>query len=86
MILLGIWFVLQFLPAVGQLSAPDVGGGGVAYFAHIGGFLFGMALVKLLVQRTPGRPPPPPSRRTDRRTSGRPFPEPSAGCMVALTT
>ena len=58
-LILGIWFALQFLPALGQVSAPDVAGGGVAYVAHVAGFAFGMALVKLLVQRTPGRPPPP---------------------------
>jgi membrane associated rhomboid family serine protease len=56
-VILGIWFVLQFLPALGQVSASDVAGSGVAYFAHVAGFLFGMALVKLLVQHTPGRSP-----------------------------
>ena len=41
MIMLGIWLALQFLPAIGQLATPELGGegGGVAYFAHIGGFL-----------------------------------------------
>jgi membrane associated rhomboid family serine protease len=53
MIMLGIWFVLQFLPAVGQLATPDIGGegGGVAYFAHVGGFLFGLLLIKLFADR-----------------------------------
>ena len=47
-VMLAIWFVLQFIPAVGQVAVPDVaGGGGVAYFAHVGGFAFGLALVKL---------------------------------------
>jgi membrane associated rhomboid family serine protease len=52
-IMLGIWFVLQFLPAIGQLATPDVSttGGGVAYFAHIGGFVFGMAAIKLFANR-----------------------------------
>jgi len=63
MIMLGIWFVLQFLPAVGQLATPDVAGesGGVAYFAHVGGFIVGLALIKLLARRqeeTPGPEPP----------------------------
>ena len=50
--LLGIWIFLQFLPAVGQLASPDVGSqGGTAYFAHIGGFLFGLAAVKLFAKR-----------------------------------
>ena len=56
-VLLGIWFVLQFLPAVGQVAIPDVaGGGGVAYFAHVGGFAFGLALVKLFTVRRPSLP------------------------------
>jgi membrane associated rhomboid family serine protease len=52
MVMLGIWFVLQFLPAVGQLASPEVaGGGGVAYFAHVGGFLSGLALIHLFAKR-----------------------------------
>ena len=54
--LLGIWIFLQFLPAVGQLATPELGGGGgVAYFAHIGGFLFGLAAVKLFAKRRSSR-------------------------------
>jgi membrane associated rhomboid family serine protease len=52
LILLGIWFVLQFLPAVGQLATPELSGqGGVAYFAHVGGFVFGLALIHLFAKR-----------------------------------
>jgi membrane associated rhomboid family serine protease len=52
-IMLGIWFVLQFLPAIGQVATTDVSatGGGVAYFAHIGGFVFGLAAIKLFANR-----------------------------------
>ena len=50
-VMLGIWFVLQFLPAVGQAATPDFGGGGVAYFAHVGGFVFGLAAIKLFANR-----------------------------------
>ncbi len=46
LILLSIWAALQFLPALGQLGA-DVGGEQVAYVAHLGGFLFGLAMIKL---------------------------------------
>ncbi len=50
-VMLGIWFVLQFVPAIGQVAVPDVtGSGGVAYFAHVGGFVFGLALVKLFTR------------------------------------
>ena len=53
MVMLGVWLLLQFLPAVGQLASPELGGegGGVAYFAHIGGFLFGLALIHLFAHR-----------------------------------
>jgi membrane associated rhomboid family serine protease len=52
MVLLGLWIFTQFLPAVGQLATPDLeGGGGVAYWAHIGGFLFGLAAIKLFARR-----------------------------------
>jgi membrane associated rhomboid family serine protease len=54
MVMLGIWLFLQFLPAVGQLASPDVGGGGVAYWAHIGGFVFGMATIFLFAHRKSG--------------------------------
>jgi membrane associated rhomboid family serine protease len=59
LVMLGIWFALQFLPAIGQLATPDVAttGGGVAYFAHIGGFIFGLAAIKLFANRQKGAPP-----------------------------
>lgn len=40
---LGFWFVYQFV--LGFLSLGAQSGGGVAYFAHIGGFVAGLALV-----------------------------------------
>ena len=51
MILLGIWALLQFLPALGQVGAADVAGENVAYLAHVGGFLFGLATIKLFTAR-----------------------------------
>ena len=44
---LGIWFVQQALFGYFDLTGPRGGGGGVAYFAHIGGFAFGLLAVKL---------------------------------------
>ena len=44
LIVLGLWFVLQLLPAFTQPVVDS--GGGVAYFAHIGGFIFGLLLIK----------------------------------------
>ena len=44
-----IWFFLQVLYAAADLSHP-VGGGGVAYFAHIGGFAFGALTIRLFAK------------------------------------
>jgi membrane associated rhomboid family serine protease len=40
-VLLIVWFLLQFISGIGSLGSADMGG--VAYFAHVGGFIFGMA-------------------------------------------
>ena len=49
LLVLGLWFLLQLLPA---FSEPISGsGGGVAYFAHIGGFLFGLLTIKLFATK-----------------------------------
>jgi membrane associated rhomboid family serine protease len=47
---LGFWFVQQVLFGVLGLSDP-AGGGGVAYFAHIGGFAFGLLAIRLFAHR-----------------------------------
>jgi membrane associated rhomboid family serine protease len=46
-----IWFAQQALFGLADLTNPTGGGGGVAYFAHIGGFLFGLAAIKLFANR-----------------------------------
>jgi membrane associated rhomboid family serine protease len=43
-LVLGFWFLLQVVDGVGSLSAATSLGGGVAFFAHIGGFVAGMLL------------------------------------------
>jgi len=48
-LVLGLWFVLQFFSGVMSLGGPDVGG--VAFWAHIGGFVAGMLLAKVLARR-----------------------------------
>jgi membrane associated rhomboid family serine protease len=63
-IVLGFWFILQFFSGLASLSGPQMGG--VAYFAHIGGFVVGLALIFLF--RARGRRGPPPRRRVARRT------------------
>lgn len=58
MILLAIWFALQFIPAIGQVASSDLAdGGGVAYFAHVGGFIFGLAMIHLFARRDRELPP-----------------------------
>ena len=48
-IVLGLWFVLQLFVGVASLGVADTQQtGGVAYFAHIGGFVAGMALIALM--------------------------------------
>lgn len=62
-IILGLWFVLQFFNGVGSLGVRDAQDiGGVAYFAHIGGFLAGMLLITVFggFRRPRRREPPPP--------------------------
>jgi len=49
---LGIWIVFQVISQMGVLGG-DQGGGGVAYAAHIGGFVAGLALIKLFDIGTP---------------------------------
>jgi membrane associated rhomboid family serine protease len=47
---LGFWFLQQVAFGALDLSQPT-GGGGVAYFAHIGGFIFGLLAIKAFAQR-----------------------------------
>ncbi|MGZ8795306.1 MAG: rhomboid family intramembrane serine protease [Gaiellaceae bacterium] len=52
---LGFWFLFQLLEGSSSLAHP-VASGGVAFFAHIGGFVFGMATVKLVQRHRPLAP------------------------------
>jgi membrane associated rhomboid family serine protease len=59
-VMLGIWFIQQAVFGAADLTTPAGGGGGVAYFAHIGGFIFGLLAVRLLATKrkeVPGRYP-----------------------------
>jgi membrane associated rhomboid family serine protease len=44
--ILGLWFALQLLQGVLAPAAP----GGVAFWAHIGGFVAGLVLIKLFAR------------------------------------
>jgi membrane associated rhomboid family serine protease len=47
-VLLLYWFVIQLFSGLGSIARTHLSEGGTAYFAHIGGFVAGMALVKIM--------------------------------------
>lgn len=54
---IGLWFVLQLIQAFGVIAAGPQSGGGVAFMAHVGGFVAGLILVKLFAAgRNPATP------------------------------
>ncbi len=55
------WFAIQFASGLGSLAETSYSGGGVAWFAHVGGFVAGMLLIRLF---------------PDRRTRWRPWHDP----------
>jgi membrane associated rhomboid family serine protease len=54
-VFLGLWFVFQLWDGGFSILHPEAGGG-VAFFAHIGGFLFGALTIRLVAVRRPLRP------------------------------
>jgi hypothetical protein len=50
---LGVWFLFQLFDGGYAFTHPEEGGG-IAYFAHIGGFVFGFLTAKVFMA---GRPP-----------------------------
>ncbi|MBI5124845.1 MAG: rhomboid family intramembrane serine protease [Planctomycetes bacterium] len=51
-VVLGFWFVIQFFSGVAAI-APTAPAGGVAWWAHIGGFVLGMGLMLVFPKRKP---------------------------------
>jgi len=49
--MLGMWILIQLVSSAGTI-APNAEGGGVAYLAHVGGFVVGLALVRFFARRT----------------------------------
>jgi membrane associated rhomboid family serine protease len=47
-LILGYWFIVQLFSGAGSIGYSHLSQGGTAYFAHIGGFLAGMFLVKTM--------------------------------------
>lgn len=67
LVVLGLWIVTQLLNGYGAVVASQETAGGVAYAAHIGGFVAGVVLALVLRRRIPNRIPnrlagPPPLR------------------------
>lgn len=54
-LLLGFWFLYNLYLGVAGLANP-LGGEGVAYFAHIGGFVFGLLVIRLIARRRRAAP------------------------------
>jgi len=53
-LILGYWFVLQFLTgAATSMAAGQGSSGGIAVWAHVGGFLAGVVMIKLFPRRAP---------------------------------
>jgi membrane associated rhomboid family serine protease len=58
-VVLGMWFLLQLISGLGSLGMADQGG--TAYFAHIGGFVFGLIIGWLFKSRAKSPQPAPPT-------------------------
>lgn len=50
-LVLGYWFIAQLLSGAASIFTSSSGAGGVAFWAHVGGFLCGVLLIKLLPVR-----------------------------------
>lgn len=48
---LGFWFLLQVFSGINEMSSGATATGGVAWWAHIGGFVFGLILARPLARR-----------------------------------
>jgi membrane associated rhomboid family serine protease len=68
-VVLGLWFVLQLFSGVGELGTRVNSGGGVAFWAHIGGFTFGTVMAFLFFPKERFGAEPPPRRPDVRRGS-----------------
>ncbi len=52
-LMLAYWFLIQLFSGVGSIGYAASSQGGIAWFAHVGGFLAGMLLVRLMAARRP---------------------------------
>jgi len=54
-VMLGLWILIQLVSGIGAVANTQETGGGVAFMAHVGGFVAGLVLVKIFAA---GRPIP----------------------------
>ena len=57
LLVLGLWFAQQIVLGLLDVAGPASEGGGVAYFAHIGGFAVGLLLIRAFAVRHKEVPP-----------------------------
>jgi membrane associated rhomboid family serine protease len=50
-VFLGLWFLYQLIEANFGLFSTEANGGGVAFFAHVGGFIFGVIVAAALTRK-----------------------------------
>jgi membrane associated rhomboid family serine protease len=60
-VFLGIWFLIQLVEGNFGLFSANANGGGTAFFAHIGGFLFGVLVARLVLGARRREPIPAPT-------------------------
>ena len=54
-VMLGLWFIFDAVLGAFGVATPFGGGAGVAYYAHIGGFAFGLLAVRAFARGGPPR-------------------------------
>jgi membrane associated rhomboid family serine protease len=66
-VFLGVWFLFQLIEGNFGLLTASANGGGTAFFAHIGGFLFGLFVARVVAGAVTRQPAAGPSRPTTTR-------------------
>jgi membrane associated rhomboid family serine protease len=60
-VFLGVWFLYQLVEGNFGIFSAHANGGGTAFFAHVGGFVFGLLIARLLAGTLAREPAPAPS-------------------------